>query len=68
MGKTVVGRDVELTIIDRFLDGLRSGSATLIIEGMAGIGKTTMLQTAVRRAEGTARGSCSVDPHRRKRD
>ena len=51
MGKTVVGREIELTIIDRFLDGVRSGSATLLIEGMAGIGKTTVLQAAVGRAE-----------------
>jgi hypothetical protein len=51
MGKAVVGRDVELTIIDRFFEGVRSGSATLLIEGMAGIGKTTVLQSAVERGE-----------------
>ena len=51
MSKMVVGREMELTAIDRFLDGLLKGSATLLIEGTAGIGKTTILQTAVRRAE-----------------
>lgn len=51
MIKTVVGREIELTAIDRFLEGLRNGSATMLIEGTAGIGKTTILQTAVRRAD-----------------
>lgn len=51
MSTTVVGREIELTIIDRFLEGLRSGSATLLIEGTAGIGKTTVLQTAMRCGE-----------------
>jgi len=51
MGKVVVGREVELTAIDRFLDALPRGSSTLLIEGTAGIGKTTILQTAARRAE-----------------
>ena len=51
MGKMVVGREIELTAIDRFLDALPRGSSTLLIEGTAGIGKTTILQTAARRAE-----------------
>ncbi len=51
MSKMVVGREMELTAIGRFLEGLRSGSATLLIQGTAGIGKTTILQTAMQRAE-----------------
>lgn len=51
MSKMVVGREMELTAIDRFLDGLLRGSATLLIEGTAGIGKTTILQTAARHAD-----------------
>ena len=51
MGRAVVGREIELTAIDRFLDAIPSGSASLIIGGTAGIGKTTLLQAAVRRAE-----------------
>lgn len=55
MGDMVVGRESELMAIDRFLDELPRRSSTLLIEGTAGIGKTTILQTAVRRAE--ARGT-----------
>lgn len=47
----VVGREIELTAIGRFLEGLGGGSATLLIEGTAGIGKTTVLRSATRRAE-----------------
>jgi DNA-binding CsgD family transcriptional regulator len=39
---TVVGRDAELGLVDRFLDHVSPGPAALVIEGEAGIGKTTV--------------------------
>jgi DNA-binding CsgD family transcriptional regulator/tetratricopeptide (TPR) repeat protein len=45
-----VGRDSELTSIERALDTITSGSAAVVIEGQAGIGKTTVWQDGTRRA------------------
>jgi hypothetical protein len=50
----LVGRDVEVAEIDRFLDRLASGPAALVLEGPAGIGKTALWSTTVERAR--ARG------------
>ena len=38
----VIGRDDDLAAGDRFLDALDGGSATLVLEGEPGIGKTTV--------------------------
>jgi hypothetical protein len=35
----VVGRDAELATIDRFLDHEQAGTAVLVLEGEAGVGK-----------------------------
>ena len=44
MTGAVVGRAAELTAIDAFLDGgARPGVAALVLDGEAGIGKTTVL-------------------------
>lgn len=51
---TIVGRDEELGHIERFLDGIAAEPAVLLIEGEAGIGKTTLWGVAIRAAE--ARG------------
>lgn len=50
MQGTVVGREAELGAVDGFLDGLAEGPRALVIEGEAGIGKTTIWEEAVRRA------------------
>ena len=48
---SVIGRDRELLAIDDVLDGLDAGPALLTFEGEPGIGKTTLMQVAVRRAQ-----------------
>ncbi len=51
----IVGRDAQLIEVDRFLEAAAAGFAVLVIEGDAGIGKTTVWQEARRRAQ--ARGA-----------
>ena len=50
----IVGRDPELRVISDFLDGTKSGPGALVLEGSAGIGKTTLWLAGV--AESKARG------------
>src|SRR5918995_998629 len=50
MPDEVVGRERELDAVADFLRGLGSGPAALVIEGEAGIGKTTLWLEAVRMA------------------
>ena len=50
----VIGRDDDLAAGDRFLDALDGGSATLVLEGEPGIGKTTVWSEI--RARSLARG------------
>lgn len=47
----VVGRDVELALVGRFLDGLAAEPGALLIEGEAGVGKTTIWVAAIGQAE-----------------
>src|SRR5512132_3502942 len=54
MGSAVVGRDGELGAVERFLNGVPLGPSALVLEGSAGIGKTTLWQAATERA--AARG------------
>ena len=49
---TIIGRADELGAVERFFDGELSGARGLLIEGDAGIGKTTVWREAVRIAEG----------------
>ena len=51
LGSTVVGRDAELGEVRGFLAALQGGFAALILEGEAGIGKSTVWQEARRRAD-----------------
>ncbi len=48
----IVGREPELQVAVGFLDGLQTGSAALVFEGEAGIGKTTVWAEAAERARG----------------
>ena len=45
----IVGRESELEQIGRFLDGIPNGPSSLLIEGEAGIGKTTLWLAGVDR-------------------
>jgi DNA-binding CsgD family transcriptional regulator len=50
METAVFGRHGELEAVARFLDGVPSGPSALVLEGSAGIGKTTLWQAATERA------------------
>ena len=43
----LVGRQAELEVIEAFLDRVEGGPAALVLEGEAGIGKTTLWQSGV---------------------
>src|SRR6476619_3631607 len=49
-GRDVLGRDADLAAIARFLAGEPSPAAALVLEGEAGIGKTTLWAQAIERA------------------
>lgn len=51
--ETIIGRTDELDAVRRFFDREPSGARGFLIEGSAGIGKTTLWREAVLRAEGT---------------
>jgi predicted ATPase len=48
---TIFGREAELGAIEGFLDAVPEAPTALVIEGEAGIGKTTIWLEAVRQAE-----------------
>ncbi|HEX5012935.1 MAG TPA: AAA family ATPase [Candidatus Limnocylindrales bacterium] len=50
----LVGRDLELAEVDRFLGRIDGGPAALVIEGPAGIGKSTLWAATVDRARARA--------------
>jgi len=50
MSASVVGRDAELAALSDFLAGIPDGAAALVLEGEAGMGKTTLWRAAVERA------------------
>lgn len=50
---SVIGRGRELGAVAAFLDGVPSGPSGLLVEGEAGIGKTTVWMAGV--ADATAR-------------
>ncbi|MHB1836669.1 MAG: ATP-binding protein [Solirubrobacteraceae bacterium] len=47
----VIGRCIELCSVERLLAALHDGPAVLVLEGEAGIGKTTVLRAAIRAAD-----------------
>jgi DNA-binding CsgD family transcriptional regulator len=47
----IFGRDLELAAMERFLDSAPTWPSAVVIEGEAGIGKTTLWLEGVRRAE-----------------
>ena len=51
MAAELIGRDGELSSLTAFLEAIESGSSAFVVEGEAGIGKTTVWQAGVRAAE-----------------
>ena len=51
MENAIVGREAELVVVERFLESVPTGPAALLIEGGAGVGKTTVWLEGVRVAE-----------------
>jgi DNA-binding CsgD family transcriptional regulator len=51
LGHTLVGRDEELEQIDRFVERVTASPGALVVEGEPGIGKTTLWQAGIARAE-----------------
>ncbi len=47
MRDVILGRAVELGVVDRFLDNVNLGPAALLLEGEVGAGKTTVWRSAV---------------------
>ena len=47
---SLLGRETEIALIDRLLDRINQGGATLFISGAAGIGKSALLEEAKDRA------------------
>ncbi|WP_166350521.1 ATP-binding protein [Phytoactinopolyspora limicola] len=47
MSPPVIGRESELAVVRRLIDGLDAGPAVLVVAGEAGIGKTTVWQAGV---------------------
>ena len=50
MPDEIVGRGTELAAVEQFVERARSGLSGLVLEGEAGIGKTTIWEAAVRHA------------------
>src|SRR4051794_20804539 len=50
MRGAVVGRQEELTAVERLIDALEDGPAALLLEGEAGIGKTTVWSAGIEAA------------------
>jgi DNA-binding CsgD family transcriptional regulator len=64
MGAELLGREEELSRLDGFLDRIGEGSALLLLEGEAGIGKTTLWRRGLQlaRARGLHLLSCQPAP------
>ena len=50
MATEIIGREEELSSLEAFLDEPRRGPATLVLEGEAGIGKSTLWAAGVEHA------------------
>jgi DNA-binding CsgD family transcriptional regulator len=57
---SIVGREHELGVVRQFVSGVNRGPASLVIEGLAGIGKTAIWKQAVvdARADGVVVRTC----------
>jgi DNA-binding CsgD family transcriptional regulator len=50
MGRNIIGREAELSVLERFLASLSSGAGALVLAGPAGAGKTTLIRAGQERA------------------
>ena len=50
MGLELIGRENDLALVDAFIGEARRGPAALVLEGEAGMGKTTIVRAALGRA------------------
>ena len=62
MRASVVGRDAELAALRDFLAGISSGASLLVLEGDAGMGKTTLWRDALRQAAATGLRTLEAQP------
>ena len=63
----VVGRDAELASLHDFVKRVVAGTAALVLEGEAEMGKTTLWRAGVEAAETAGRVSCRRNPPRARR-
>ena len=62
LDQTIIGRARELAVIDDWLERAALGAGTLVVEAEAGMGKTTLWQAAVDRAEAAGRRTFVARP------
>jgi DNA-binding CsgD family transcriptional regulator len=62
MPASIVGRDAELAALERFLAGIADGATVLVLEGEAGMGKTTLWRAAVELAVRTDLRTLEAQP------
>jgi DNA-binding CsgD family transcriptional regulator len=62
MPTVVVGRDAELASIRAFVAGISGGASTLVLEGEAGMGKTTLWRAGVEAAESAGLRVLQAEP------
>jgi DNA-binding CsgD family transcriptional regulator len=62
MSTSVVGRDAELGALRDFITGISDGASALILEGEAGMGKTTLWRAGVEAAEAAALCVLQAEP------
>jgi DNA-binding CsgD family transcriptional regulator len=62
MSTSVVGRDAELGVLRDFVTGVSDGASALVLEGEAGMGKTTLWRAGVEAAEASALCVLQAEP------
>ena len=62
MEAELIGRDEELQSVQRFLEAVPAGARALLIAGEAGVGKTSLWQAAVGRAEAAGMRAIAARP------
>jgi len=62
MSTSVVGRDAELGALRDFVTGISDGASALVLEGEAGMGKTTLWRAGVQAAEAAGLTVLQAEP------
>ena len=55
MSEAIAGRDAELAVLREFVERISGGSVALVLEGEAGMGKTTLWRAGIADAEQAGR-------------